>query len=100
MNDTLIVVAVFIIGVVLGIWVALALGFWLHDEPAPNGLNEGPVPAALVLIGTVTIVLRAAWQRRAIRVPPYALLYCTACQSRLWLVHVREATPDTPTFPA
>ena len=175
-------------GVGAGIWVALALGFWLHDQPAPGGLNEGLVPAALVLIATLTIVLRAAWQRRAIRLrnerrdvvaeyqaavaayesdpdataccehlapielamrraglrvqsgqpgaagapccidmealsrrftvpasvqyqesysrdrtgddPPHALLCCTACQSKLWLVHVREAAPDTPTFPA
>ena len=175
-------------GVGSGIWVALAVGFWLHDQPAPNGLNEGLLPAALVLIATLTIVLRAAWQRRAIRLrneqrdvvaeyneslaayesdpdataccehlapfelamrraglrvqsgqrgaagapccidmealsrrftvpasveyqewysrdrtgedPPHALLYCTVCQSKLWLVHVREATPDTPTFPA
>ena len=54
-------------GVGSGIWVALAVGFWLHDQPAPNGLNEGLLPAALVLIATLTIVLRAAWQRRAIR---------------------------------
>jgi hypothetical protein len=32
--------------------------------------------------------------------PPHATLYCTACQSRLWLVHVGEATPETATFPA
>ena len=32
--------------------------------------------------------------------PPHATLYCSACQSRLWLVHVREAKPETPTFPA
>lgn len=32
--------------------------------------------------------------------PPHATLYCSACQSRMWLVHVREAKPETPTFPA
>lgn len=175
-------------GVGSGIWVALALGFWLHDQPVPSELDAGLVPAALVLIATVTIALRAALQRRAIRLrdeqrdvvaehqaavavyesdpdataccehlapielamrraglrvqsgrpgaasapccidmealsrrfvvpasveyqewysrdrtgddPPHAMLYCKACQSQLWLVHVREATPDTPTFPA
>jgi hypothetical protein len=127
------VVLLIMAGVGSGIWVALALGFWLHDQPAPSGLNEGLVPAALVLIATLTIVVRAAWQRRAAGAPccidmealsrrftvpasvqyqewysrdrtgddpPHALLYCTVCQSKLWLVHVREATPDTPTFPA
>jgi hypothetical protein len=32
--------------------------------------------------------------------PPHATLYCSACQSRLWLVHVGEARSETPTFPA
>lgn len=171
-----------------GIWVALALGFWMHDQPVPSELDGGLVPAALVLIATVTIVLRGLWQRRAARLryerrdvvaeyqaavaayesdpdataccehlapieramrraglrvqsgrkgsagapccidmealrrqfvvpasvdykesysrdrsaedPPHAFLYCSECESQLWLVHVREARPDTPTFPA
>jgi hypothetical protein len=175
-------------GILSGFWVAIALGFRLHDQPIPVELRAGLLPAALVLIATVTIGLRALWQRRSIRVrneqrdivaehnarvaayesdphaiaccehlapiesamrraslrvqpggqgsagvnccidmdalaqrftvpesvqyhelyspdrsgldPPHATLYCTACQSRLWLVHVREAKPETPTFPA
>jgi hypothetical protein len=175
-------------GILSGFWVALALGFRLHDQPIPVELRGGLLPAALVLIATVTIGLRALWQRRSIRVrneqrdivaehnarvaayesnphaiaccehlapiesamrraglrvqpggqgsaavnccidmdaltrqftvpesvqyhemyspdrsgldPPHATLYCTACQSRLWLVHVGEAKPETPTFPA
>ena len=175
-------------GILSGFWVAIALGFRLHDQPIPVELRGGLLPAALVLIATVTIGLRALWQRRSIRVrneqrdivaehnarvaayesdphaiaccehlapiesamrraglrvqpggqgsagvnccidmdalarqftvpesvqyhelyspdrsgldPPHATLYCTACQSRLWLVHVREARPGTPTFPA
>jgi len=174
-------------GVGSSIWVALAFGFWLHDQPVPSELNAGLMPAALVLIATLTIVVRGAWRRRAVRVrneqrdvvaeyeaaaaayesdpdataccehlapielamrraglrvssgqrgtagapccidmdalsrrfivpasvqyqewyspdrsaddPPHASLYCTACQSQLWVVHVREARPQTPTFP-
>jgi hypothetical protein len=175
-------------GVGSGIWVALAVGFWLHDQPVPSELDAGLVPAALVLTVTLTLVVRAAWQRRASRLrnerrdivaeyeaaaaryesdpdataccehlapielamrraglhvqsgqqgsagapccidmhglsrrfslpasvqyhewyspdrsgddPPRASLYCTACQSQLWLLHAREDRPDTPTFPA
>lgn len=175
-------------GILSGFWVAIALGFRLHDQPIPVELRGGLLPAALVLIATVSIGLRALWQRRSIRVrneqrdivaehnarvaayesdphaiaccehlapiesamrraglrvqpggqgsagvdccidmdalarqftvpesvqydelyspdrsgldPPHATLYCTACQSRLWLVHVREARPGTQTFPA
>jgi hypothetical protein len=32
--------------------------------------------------------------------PPHAFLFCPACQSRLWVVHTREARPGTPTFPS
>ena len=32
--------------------------------------------------------------------PPHALLYCPACQSRLWVLHAGEATPGTPIFPS
>ena len=32
--------------------------------------------------------------------PPHATLCCSACESRLWLVHVGEAKPETPRFPA
>jgi hypothetical protein len=177
-------------GILSGFWVALALGFRLHDQPIPVELDSGLLPAAIVLIASVSLGLRRAWQWRARRVlsairqahavdehkarvaeyerdphataccehlapiesamrragvrvqpggrdsaaanccidmnalaqkftvpesvqylelhspdrsgldPPHATLYCTACQSRLWLVHVGEAKPETPTFPA
>jgi len=31
---------------------------------------------------------------------PHMLLYCSACQSRLWVLHPEEAAPGTPTFPS
>lgn len=32
--------------------------------------------------------------------PPHALLFCPVCESRLWVVHTREARPETPIFPS
>lgn len=32
--------------------------------------------------------------------PPHALLFCPACESRLWVVHTGEARAGTPTFPS
>lgn len=31
--------------------------------------------------------------------PPHAMLVCSACESRIWLVHRREAVAGTPVFP-
>jgi hypothetical protein len=56
-------------GVASGFWVVIALGFRLHDQPAPQGLDQGLIPAALVLITTVSLGLRAIWRRRGWRVP-------------------------------
>lgn len=56
-------------GVASGFWVVIALGFRLHDQPAPAGLDQGLIPAALVLITTVSLGLRAIWRRRGWRVP-------------------------------
>ena len=175
-------------GVGSGFWVMLALGFRLHDQPIPEELDAGLLPAAIVFITAVTLGVRALWQRRRQRIllegrdivaehnarvaayvrdplaiaccrhlapiesamreagvrvepsgikaaaahccidmtllaqrfalpgsvtydevyspdrseldPPHATLCCSACESRLWLVHVGAATPATPTFPA
>jgi hypothetical protein len=175
-------------GVASGFWVMLAVGFRLHDQPIPVEVDKGLLPAAVVLIATVSWGLRALWQRRSSRVirdpsvaidehkarvaeyerdprataccehlapiesamratglrvqpggsgaavasccidmealaqkfslpesvkyqewyspdrsgqdPPHALLYCAACESRLWVLHTGEALPGTPTFPA
>ncbi|HEY7639604.1 MAG TPA: hypothetical protein VH814_07760 [Steroidobacteraceae bacterium] len=174
-------------GIGSAVWLMLALGFRLHDQPIPEELDQGLLPAAVVFIVTILLGARALWRWRAERLrleqydpidahkalvaayeadpqataccehlapiemamrraglrvqpsgqvgaavnscidmdalrqqfsvpasveyqewysrdrtgddPPHALLFCTACESRLWLVHVREATPDTPTFP-
>lgn len=59
-------------GVASGFWVAIALGFRLHDQPAPAGLDQGLIPAALVLITTVSLGLRAIWRRRGWRVPVFS----------------------------
>lgn len=56
-------------GVASGFWVVIALGFRLHDQPAPAGLDQGLIPAALVFIATVSLGLRAVWLRRGWRVP-------------------------------
>ena len=32
--------------------------------------------------------------------PPHALLFCPTHHSRVWVVHAREASPGTPTFPS
>jgi MFS family permease len=177
-----------IAGVGAGFWVMLALGFRLHDQPIPEELETGLLPAAVVFIAAVALGVRALWQRRRKRIqlagrdivaehnarvaayqrdplaivccrhlapiesamrgagvrvepsgikaaaahccidmerlaqrfalpasvtydevyspdrseldPPHATLCCSACESRLWLVHAGAATPATPTFPA
>jgi hypothetical protein len=169
-------------------WIALAIGFILHDQPVPTELDGGLLPAALVFVVTMTIGVRALWQRRRVRLrneqrdvlaehrervaayerdpnavaccvhlapiesamraagvrvepggqssaaadcrvdmqelaerfdvpdsvrlqeayyrdrsaedPPHLFLYCAVCQSQLWVVHPREASADTPAFPA
>lgn len=59
-------------GVASGFWVAIALGFRLHDQPAPAGLDQGLIPAALVFITTVSLGLRAVWRHRGWRVPVFS----------------------------
>lgn len=59
-------------GVASGFWVVIALGFRLHDQPAPAGLDQGLIPAALVLIATVSLGLRAIWRRLGWRVPVFS----------------------------
>lgn len=36
---------------------------------------------------------------RSVEDPPQARVLCTACASRIWVVHPREASPNTPVFP-
>jgi hypothetical protein len=52
-------------GVASGFWIMLALGFRLHDQPIPLELDQGVLPAAVVLIVTVSLAVRAIWRRRS-----------------------------------
>jgi len=52
-------------GVGSGFWVMLAVGFKLHDQPVPVELDQGLLPAAVVLIATVSLAVRAIWRRRS-----------------------------------
>ena len=47
-----------------GVWVALTLGFRLNEDYVPQELERGFVPAAVVLIASVFLGLRALWQHR------------------------------------
>ena len=59
-------------GVASGFWVVIALGFRLHGQSAPAGLDQGLIPAVLVLIATVSLGLRAVWRHRGWRVPVFS----------------------------
>jgi hypothetical protein len=59
-------------GVASGFWVVIALGFRLHGQPAPAGLDQGLIPAVLVFIATVSLGLHAIWRRRGWRVPVFS----------------------------
>jgi hypothetical protein len=55
-------------GIASGFWVMIAVGFRLHDQPVPVEVDSGLLPAALVLIATVSWGLRALWRRRSSQV--------------------------------
>jgi hypothetical protein len=55
--------------VAAGFWVVLAIGFRLHDQRAPGGLDEGLIPALTALIITTTLGLRALWLNRSKATP-------------------------------
>jgi len=60
-------------GVGAGFWVVIALGFRLHDQPAPGGLDAGLLPAAIVLIVAVAMGVRRIWRNRVTGLPSISI---------------------------
>ena len=59
--------------VAAGFWVVLALGFHLHQQQAPAGIDAGFLPAAAILAVTVGYGVRAMWLKRGEHMSSFTL---------------------------
>jgi hypothetical protein len=74
-------------GVGSGFWLALALGFRLHDQPIPVELDQGLLLAAVVFVISVSLGLRAIWRRR--RRPAPKDVYQVMAERDAWVTTMK-----------